>query len=100
MRRGTERKLGPAVKRLVDSIAPQTPLSMLERAWPRVVGEGLAAHSQPGSLRGGRLSVTCSSSVYSQELEMLSLKLLEALARECPEVPVETLRFSVGKVGS
>jgi hypothetical protein len=30
---------------------------------------------------------------------MLSPKLLEALARECPEVPVETLRFSVGKVG-
>ena len=72
---------------------------MVERAWPRVVGEGLAAHSQPQSLRGGRLAVTCSASVYSQELEMLSTKLLEALARELPEVPVESLRFSVGKLG-
>ena len=95
MRRGSERLIGDAVMRLADSLAPQTPLSRIERAWPKVVGEALAKHSKPARLSGSQLTVNCSGSVYAQELDLQSAAFVAALADELGGGLVERIRFVV-----
>jgi len=97
MRRGRERHISSAVDRLIEGIGPKDGLSLVIREWPAVVGEALAAHSTPASLRDGRLVVECSGSVYSQELQLLSRKLIAALSEALGDGVVEELRFTVAK---
>ena len=93
MRRGRERHAGDAVQRLADSLAPQTPEALVARAWPKVVGQALAAHSKPVSLKGSTLTVQCGASVYAQELEFQSKRILEGLDSELNGKLVERIRF-------
>ena len=95
MRRGRERPIADAVMRLAESLAPQTPLSKVERAWPTVVGHALAAHSKPASLKGSLLTVECSGSVYAQELELQSRRVVAKLSEELSDEVVEKIRFVV-----
>jgi len=93
MRRGRERHAGDAVQRLADSLAPQTPEALVARAWPKVVGPALAAHSKPVSIKGSTLTVRCGASVYAQELELQSKRILVGLATELSGNLVERIRF-------
>jgi predicted nucleic acid-binding Zn ribbon protein len=93
MRRGRERHAGDAVQRLADSLAPQTPEALVARAWSTVVGPALAAHSRPVSVKGSTLTVQCGASVYAQELEFQSKRILEALSRELGGNLIERIRF-------
>lgn len=95
MRRGRERHVGGAVQRFVERIAPRDPLTDAIRAWPEAVGEALAAHSAPSSLRDRTLTVECSGSVYAQELELMSRKVLASLSELLGEDSVKRLRFTV-----
>ena len=95
MRRGRERPIADAVMRLAESLAPQTPLSKVERAWPIVVGAAMAAHSKPASLKGSLLTVECSGSVYAQELELQSRRVITKLSEEIAAQVVERIRFVV-----
>jgi predicted nucleic acid-binding Zn ribbon protein len=95
MRRGRERPIADAVMRLAESLAPQTPLSKIKRAWPEVVGKPMAAHSKPAQLKGSLLTVECSGSVYAQELELQSRRVLTKLAEELSAQVVEKIRFVV-----
>ena len=98
MRRGRERHISGAVDRLVEGIAPRDGLSEVTGKWSSVVGEALAAHSTPVSLKAGRLVVECSGSVYSQELQLLSRRVIAGLAEAVGEGVVEDLRFTVRRV--
>lgn len=82
MRRGRERHLGAAFQRMAESIAPADPLTAATVVWPEVVGEAIAKHTRPSSIRGAELLVECDSSVYAQELELLSRKVLKSLAEQ------------------
>ena len=93
MRRGRERHAGDAVTRLADSLAPQTPEALIARAWPKVVGAALAAHSKPVSVKGSTLTVQCGASVYAQELEFQSRRILERLSVELSGILIERIRF-------
>lgn len=95
MRRGRERPIADAVMRLAESLAPQTPLSKVERAWSSVVGEAMAAHSRPAALKGSLLTVECSGSVYAQELDLQSRRVLSKLSDELSGIVVERIRFVV-----
>lgn len=99
MRRGKERPIGDAVMRLAESLAPQTPLARIERAWPKVVGEALAKHSKPVHLNGSQLTVECTGSVYAQELDLQSRGFVNALADELGGGLVERIRFVVSQRG-
>ena len=79
MRRGRERHLGGAFQKLADSIAPTDPLTSATVVWPEVVGAAIAKHSRPSAIRGAELVVECDSSVYAQEIELLSRKVLKGL---------------------
>jgi len=79
MRRSGPRPLGPAVLALADAVAPRTLLSQVQRHWPEVAGEALAREAEPVSERDGVLTVACRSSVWAQELDLMSELLLERL---------------------
>ena len=80
MRRGRERHFGPAFHRMAESIAPTDPLTKVTIIWPTVVGEAIATHTRPSAIKGNDLLVECDSSVYAQEIELLSRKVLKGIA--------------------
>lgn len=79
MRRHAPRPLALALGRVSDSLAPAGLLAGVQRAWPGVAGPLVARESQPVSERGGTVTVACSSSVWAQELDLMSAVLLERL---------------------
>jgi predicted nucleic acid-binding Zn ribbon protein len=68
-----------ALSLLADELAPQTVLGDVQRAWPQVVGPAIAAQAQPVSERGGVLTVACAASVWAQELDLMSVQIVERL---------------------
>ncbi len=79
MRRPAPRGLEPALGGLLSQLRPATTLARVQEAWPRAVGPGLNAEAQPVSERRGTVTVSCDSSVWAQELQMLSTELLASL---------------------
>jgi len=79
MRRSAPRPLGPAVEALAAAVAPQTLLGEVQRRWSEVAGEALAREAEPVSERDGILTVACRSSVWAQELDLMSELLLQSL---------------------
>jgi predicted nucleic acid-binding Zn ribbon protein len=80
VRRGRERHFGAAFQRMAESIAPTDPLTRVTVVWPSVVGEAIAKHTRPTAIKGNELLVECDSSVYSQEIELLSRKVLKGIS--------------------
>jgi predicted nucleic acid-binding Zn ribbon protein len=70
--RRAPRPLSLAVGALTDRLAPATPLADVQRAWPGAVGEVIAAEAVPTACHGGVLTVTCRSSVWAQELDLMA----------------------------
>jgi predicted nucleic acid-binding Zn ribbon protein len=71
VRRRDPRPAGHAIAALADRLAPQTTLAEVQRVWPDAVGDVIAAQAEPTSERGGVLTVTCSSAVWAQELDLM-----------------------------
>lgn len=68
-----------AIEALADSLAPQTPLARVQRVWSEAAGEVIAQQSAPTSERAGVVTVTCSSAVWAQELDLLGADLIARL---------------------
>ena len=85
-RRGP-RPIGGALEQIRDQLAPQTLLAQVQRVWAQAVGPGIAAEAQPTAERAGMLVVSCSASVWAQELDLMAPTILErlnhALGAEC-----------------
>jgi predicted nucleic acid-binding Zn ribbon protein len=75
--------------------APKTPLAALQVAWAEVVGEQIAAVTNPVSERSGEVTVSCSDSVWAQELDLMQGQLLERLRDRLGERAPQSLRFRV-----
>jgi predicted nucleic acid-binding Zn ribbon protein len=71
VRRRDPRPAGHAIAALADRLAPQTTLAEVQRVWPAAVGDVIAAQAEPTSEREGVLTVTCSSAVWAQELDLM-----------------------------
>jgi predicted nucleic acid-binding Zn ribbon protein len=84
-------------------LRPATTLARVQAAWPGVVGDALAGEAEPVSERGGTVTVRCGSSVWAQELELLSADLLarlnSALTGPADGPLIESLRFVAGGRG-
>ncbi|MDQ3319870.1 MAG: DUF721 domain-containing protein [Actinomycetota bacterium] len=97
MRRPAPRGLDSALAGLLSQLRPATTLAQVQEAWPRAVGSGLSAEAEPVSERRGTVTVSCDSSVWAQELQMLSTELLASLNGAMGggdgAPPVESLRF-------
>ena len=60
-----------------------------------MVGERIAAVASPVSERGGEVTVSCSDSVWAQELDLMQAQLLERLRERLGERAPQSLRFRV-----
>lgn len=97
MRRMAPRGLESALGGLMSQLRPATTLARVQEAWPGAVGPALSAEARPVSERRGTVTVSCASSVWAQELQMMSAELLTSLnaamrARE-EDSALESLRF-------
>ena len=98
MRRRAPRPVGAALAGLVEDLAPATTLARVQRVWAGVVGEAIAAEADPVAERDGVVTVECRSSVWAQEIELMSADLVARLngalgATDGPP-PVRSLRAS------
>lgn len=72
MRRRAPVPLAGAVEQLAARLEPLTALAAIQRAWPEVVGDVVAAEAEPVSERGGVVTVRCRSAVWAQELTLMA----------------------------
>jgi predicted nucleic acid-binding Zn ribbon protein len=85
--------------RLADELAPATVLAEVQRVWPQVVGASIAAQATPTAERGGVVTVSCSASVWAQELDLMGPQIVGRLNAQLARGSVRRLRcVAVGPV--
>jgi predicted nucleic acid-binding Zn ribbon protein len=72
MKRLAPRPLGQALAEVTRGLEPQTPLARVQRAWRQAIGAPLTEEAEPVSERAGAVTIACRSSVWAQELSMLT----------------------------
>lgn len=77
--RRSPRSLEYALDSLRDELAPETLLAEIQRLWPVTVGAAIAAEAVPTAERGGVVTVSCSASVWAQELDLMAPAILGRL---------------------
>jgi predicted nucleic acid-binding Zn ribbon protein len=97
--RRAPRPLNAALGSLADDLAPQTLLAEVQRVWSRVVGEAIAAEAQPTAERGGTITLSCSASVWAQELDLMAAQIIPRVNAQLSRGSVQRLRcVAVGHV--
>jgi predicted nucleic acid-binding Zn ribbon protein len=92
MRRRAPRPLSAALSGLTGQLAPRTTLGEVQRVWPSVVGPAVAREASPTTERGGTLTITCRSSVWAQELDLMAPELVGRLNEQLGEGRITALR--------
>jgi predicted nucleic acid-binding Zn ribbon protein len=90
--RRTPRRVGSSIGALTDQLAPRTTLAEAQRAWGQIAGPALAKNAEPTSERGGSLTITCRSSVWAQELDLMAPELIARLNGKLGEGRITALR--------
>ena len=78
-RRRAPRSLAAAFTALADELAPGTLLAEIQRSWSEAVGPSIAEHARPTAERGGVVTVSCSASVWAQELDLMAEQIIQRL---------------------
>ena len=92
MRRLAPRPVSTAVEALAARLEPATALGAVQRVWPEVVGETIAAEARPTAERGGVVTVSCRAAVWAQELDLMAPELVERLNAALGREAVRSLR--------
>jgi predicted nucleic acid-binding Zn ribbon protein len=79
LHRRSPRPLSLAIDQIRDELAPQTLLAEAQRVWPEAVGPSIAREARPTGERGGTLTISCSASVWAQELDLMGPSIVERL---------------------
>jgi predicted nucleic acid-binding Zn ribbon protein len=74
-------------------VKPADAVAALTAAWPQVVGEEVAANSQPVQLKQGRLVVAVSSPAWAQTLQFLETTIAAGLNQRLGGAAVERVSF-------
>ena len=90
--RRAPRALDVAFGQLADELAPETMLAEVQRVWSKAVGDAIAAEAQPTAERAGVVTVSCSASVWAQELDLMAPQILERLNAHLRHGSVQRLR--------
>jgi len=77
--RRSPRPLSLPLGHLRDDLEPESLLAEVQRAWRAAVGVAIAGEAEPTSERGGVVTVSCSASVWAQELDLMAPAILERL---------------------
>jgi predicted nucleic acid-binding Zn ribbon protein len=68
-----------ALDHIRDDLEPDTLLADVQRAWSGAVGAAIAREASPTAERGGVVTVSCSASVWAQELDLMAPAIIERL---------------------
>lgn len=68
-----------ALDRMRETWEPDNLLAEVQRVWRTAVGPAIAGEAQPSAERGGVVTVSCSASVWAQELDLMGPLILERL---------------------
>lgn len=90
--RRSPRPVSLAVDHLRNQLEPDTLLAEVQRVWQAAVGAAIAAEAQPTTERAGVVTVSCSASVWAQELDLMSPAILERLNQSLHAGRVSRLR--------
>jgi predicted nucleic acid-binding Zn ribbon protein len=90
--RRSPRRATFALDHIRDELAPDTLLAEVQRAWRDTVGVAIALEAQPTRERGGVLTVSCSASVWAQELDLMGPTIVERLNQRLRTGRVSRLR--------
>jgi predicted nucleic acid-binding Zn ribbon protein len=90
------RSLSGSLDTLAKRVAPDTMLAEIQRAWPDAVGAAIAQHAKPAAERAGVLTVSCESSVWAQELDLMSQSILERVNEALRTGRITRLRCVAG----
>jgi predicted nucleic acid-binding Zn ribbon protein len=85
--------IGAALERVLQTIAPKTPLAEIQSVWPGAVGPQIAAVTEVTEEREGVVTIECENSIWAQELEMMGPQLLQKLTSEMSGPAPDLLRF-------
>ncbi len=90
--RRSPRPIGLALNHVQGEWAPATVLAEVQRVWQQVVGAAIAAEASPMRERAGVVTVSCSASVWAQELDLMGPTIVERLNGVLGGERIERLR--------
>ena len=90
--RRSPRSVSFALDHVRDALEPDSLLAEVQRVWPRAVGAAIAVEAQPTGERRGVVTVSCSASVWAQELDLMAPAILERLNRDLQGGRIDRLR--------
>lgn len=96
MKRLAPRPLSAALASLERSLEPTSVLARVQRVWEQAAGGAVATAAQPIAEREGIVTVSCSDSLWAQELEMMGPEVVERLNESLGETLVARLRCRTG----
>lgn len=90
--RRSPRPMALALGEIRDELAPASLLADVQRAWLTAVGPAIAQEAQPTGERAGVVTVSCSASVWAQELDLMAPAILQRLNQRLRSGHVTRLR--------
>jgi len=90
------------LEKTIQSLEIDVPLKTYSilGAWNEIVGESVAAHSQPRTIRNRILFIDVAHPTWMQQLQFLKPTLLEKINTFLGESLIQDIRFKLGKVPS
>ncbi len=70
----------------------------LEEVWAKVVGQAIAARSQPTGIKRGQFEVTVAHSAIVQELSFDAARITKQLQEAFPETRITGVRYRAGTI--
>jgi predicted nucleic acid-binding Zn ribbon protein len=77
--RRSPRPVALALDHIRDDLEPESLLADVQRVWRDAVGPAIAREAAPTGERGGVVTISCSASVWAQELDLMSVAIVERL---------------------
>jgi predicted nucleic acid-binding Zn ribbon protein len=96
VRKAFPRPLSAAIADLSATLAPATTLARVQAVWEQTAGPAIAAAARPTAERNGILTVTCTASVWAQELELMASELIPRLNAALHDEAIRELRCRTG----
>ena len=90
--RPSPRRVAIALDHVRDELEPESLLGEVQRVWRSAVGPAIAQEAQPTGERGGVVTVSCSASVWAQELDLMAPIIVERLNQSLRSGRVSRLR--------
>jgi predicted nucleic acid-binding Zn ribbon protein len=95
--RRAPRPLAGALDALTQELSPETVLAEVQAAWRGAVGAAIAARARPVAERAGVLTVSCESSVWAQELDLMGVAIVARLNERLSGGRITRLRCIAGE---